>query len=137
MFLALIAIVHAPMTPDYSADAKWPLVRLADADEFGVPYSVCKTMETIADQHAIHWYQYLQKYYPKRDVDVWEAGYIHASQAWRILREIQEADIGKDRKLRRLNWLREWIGEEAYNARRMPPPCPGHLFANEEPRGIK
>lgn len=138
MFEILIALLVAHQPPDLTADARYPLVRIADAAEFGVSRDTADHMIAVAGQHMRHYGPYLQTYYFPGEYHRWNCEAKKHQNAWvklwTALAEdpfewLEESDEnGHLWKLRRLDELREAIGDEAYSARRMPEPTPSWMF---------
>lgn len=128
MFDLLIVLVTGFVTPDYAIDARYPLVRIADAAEFNVSPEEARRAWELAHRHIIRHEDYLIERYAFGDVMVWKAEAEKCRNAWDCLDNVFRMRDTRESKLLELDRLRKIIGDDAYHARRMPQPTPGYMF---------
>lgn len=133
--LIMLAVAHQP--PDLTADARYPLVRIADAREFGMTHEAAWSMLDISRQHQRHYAPYLMTYFLPCEYRRWEREANRHEEVWSQLCLVLsdedhwfQFEIADPRewRLMQLNELRKMLGDEAYAARRMPEPTPSWMF---------
>jgi hypothetical protein len=129
MINLILTIAISFVTPDIRHDARFPGITLQDAYEFGVSWQDAKEAWSLACRHQTCCDKWIMQNFRFSDYMDWRAESEHCRMAWDVLdNALRPNAAGREYRLSQLERLRSIIGEEAYNARRMPPPTPGHLF---------
>lgn len=126
--LAAVALtLPAPRVMPERAEAG---VCLSDADGFAVDHVTAREYWRMAKRHIEHHEKYLLRTYPFARVQPWMAEAERCRAAWDTLDNLTwpGTDKSPEYRIAQLKRLRDILGEADYQARRMPPPCPGHLF---------
>jgi len=129
-YLLLSACLWAT-TPDWTGDARYPDVRLGDAREFGIDAREARAGWLMARAHIAHHDEYILRSYTFATLMLWREHANKCERAWDALDNVLNGNRDKLARLAELDRLRAIIGNDAYHARLMPAPCPGHLFAND------
>jgi hypothetical protein len=107
-------------------------VTLQDAFEFRrlLPFGDVREMWMISQRHIYHHDEYIIVNYGFAAYQRWRCEAQKCRDAWDILDNICHPSIGKSPEytMSQLRALRGVIGADAYDARMMPPPCPGWMF---------
>lgn len=130
MFNALIFIASMlATTPDFTADPRFPDVRLADVREFGLTAENAREAWLTARRHGTAHDEYIRENYPFAVYMNWRAEQAYAERVYDCLDNVL-GGWGRSReyRLEELDRLRVMLGDTAYHARKLPMPCPGHLF---------
>ena len=129
-YLLLSACLWAT-TPDWTGDARYPDVRLGDAREFGISAREARAGWLMARAHVAHHDEFILRHHTFATYMAWRSEANACDAAWDALDNALNGTRNKLARLAELDRLRAIIGNDAYHARRMPAPCPGHLFAND------
>lgn len=126
-----IVIAIALSQPDYSADHRWPKVCLADAREFGVTPAEARFYWQFSSRHITAHADHIRQTCTFAVYLDWRGEAEKCRTAWDLLdNAVFNPDLSREYRLEQLDRLRRQIGNEAYYARRMPPPCPGWMFGD-------
>ena len=128
MFELLITLAVAHQSPDLTADARYPLVRIADAAEFNILPHEAREAWNVAGRHIRTHEAYLLTHYTFGAVAAWRAEAEQCKAAWDALDNVLTCSPDRLTRLAELDRLRRIVGDADYHARKMPPPCPGHRF---------
>lgn len=125
ILLFCVACLHEP---DYRTDDRFPGVCIQDIWEFGANKDEARFCYHQARKHISFYDERIRENYQFSTYMDWKAEANKCLMAWDYLDNcfIVRGDDWYDViwKLQNLENLKRIIGEEAYNSRRMPPPCP-------------
>ncbi len=114
---------------DLTADARWPDVRLQDAYEFGVTYKEAHYAWSEAHAYVRHYDDHMKTWYFPGSYNLWLKEADWAKRVWDKMDNSLNENQPRHWRLEELTQLRAALGEEAYNARRLPNCVPDWLFA--------
>ena len=115
---------------DFTPDARYPSVTVADAAEFGLNWHTARQEWLAASRHISHHDEWIRTQY-KFDVYMdWKEQAILARDALDLIDNVTwNPTHDREWKLSQLVKLRRLIGDEMYVARRLPR-VPGHMFSD-------
>jgi hypothetical protein len=118
-------------TPDFTADARHPDVRLGDAREFGLTPANAREAWLTARRHGAFHDEYIRERYPFAVYMNWRAEQAYAERVYDCLDNVLNGPgRSRESRLEELDRLRVMLGDANYHARKLPMPCPGHLFVD-------